>query len=204
MAAGEKEGIIWGAGGGNPNLNPEGALQYELGLEKDFGLGLAWTSYFYNNVEGLIQKIDKQYVNVGRTVLKGVETGSQMRLLSWMHLRCDYTYLSARDKELNQDLSRRPRHKINLELGFRFHHNTFLDLLTSYTAHQFEYLKARNVRRLDDFLLINLNLRKEFFLYSSMKGEFFASISNLTDLDYDDGHGPMPGRNFLVGIKIIR
>ncbi len=192
--------------GGNPHLGPEEVLSYELGLNRDFNRGTIWASYFYNNVKGLIQRVRGRqgwrYVNVGRAVLKGVEAGLQITPLSWMYLRCDYTYLSARDKGFDQDIPRRPRHKVDLEFRFSLPWNTSLDLLASYTACQFEYLKDGTKRRLDDFFLLNLGLRKRFLLPAHMKGEFFGNISNLDDLNYDDGHGPMPGRNFLVGVRI--
>ena len=190
--------------GGNPHLGPEKVVLYELGLERDFGRGTIWANYFYNNVEDLIQRVGGQrgwrYVNVGRAVLKGLEAGLQVMPRSWVHLRCDYTYLLAQDKTLDRDIPRRPRHKLELESKFFLPWNTSLDLLASYTAHQFEYNGAR--RKLDDFFLLNLGIRKEFDLPSRMKGELFGNLSNVADLNYDDGHGPMPGRNFLAGMRI--
>ena len=192
--------------GGNPHLGPEETVQYELGLERDLGQGRVWASYFYNNVKGLIQRERGRwgwrYVNLGRAVLKGVEAGLRIAPLSWMHLRCDYTYLSARDKGLDQDIPRRPRHKLDLESRFSLPWNTSLDLLASYTACQYEYLRDGTRRRLDDFFLLNLEIRKGFPLPSPLKGGLFGHISNVADLNYDDGHGPMPGRNFLVGLRV--
>jgi len=190
--------------GGNPQLGPEKVVLYELGLEKDFGLGTIWASYFYNNVEDLIQRVHGQggwrYVNVGRAVLKGVEAGLQVMPTSWVRMRCDYTYLSALDKGLERDIPRRPRHKLDMESKFFLPWNTSLDLLASYTAHQFEYDGAK--RRLGDFFLLNMGIRKGFDLPSPMKGELFGNVSNVADLNYDDGHGPMPGRSFLAGVRV--
>ncbi len=192
--------------GGNPDLGPEKAVSYELGIEKDFPSGKIWASYFYNNVRDMIQRVggngDWIYDNIGRAVLQGVETGLEIQPARGIRLRCDYTFLSARDKTLDQDISRRPRHRANLEVRLPLPLKTSIDLLASYTASQVEYLDDGSSHRLDDFLLINLGIKKAISLSPSMREEFFVNISNITDIDYNDGHGPMPGCNFMAGMRI--
>ncbi len=191
--------------GGNPELGPEKNVGYELGFEKKLPRGRIWASYFYQNVTDLIDRLRTDngwlYVNVGRAVLKGVEIGATERPFSHILFKGSYTYLSARDKAEDRDLARRPRHKVILETKVFLPKRVSLDLLSTYTAYQFDYLRDGSKRKLDDFLLINLNLTKGFSWRPGFSGELFLTVTNLTDRNYDDGHGPMPGRNFLLGLR---
>lgn len=190
--------------GGNPNLGPEKNVGYELDLGYQFSKVRLWANYFFNNVTDLIQynRALKQYENVGRAVLEGLETGLTYQPREGLLLKASYTYLWARDRSLDRTLPRRPRHKALFEAKFNLPWRVLLDLRGTYTAEQVDYLKDGTVIKLDDYLLIDLNLEKGFSWRNRGYGDVFLTVTNLTDRNYDDGHGPMPGRNFLAGLRI--
>ena len=192
--------------GGNPDLGPEKDVLYELGIEKDFSYGRIWANCFYNNLHDMIQRIKRKggwiYDNIGRAVLQGTEAGLEFLPSSDLRLRCDYTFLSAKYTTLERDIPRRPRHKVNLEIRLALPFEASMDLVVSYTASQVEYLNNGDSHRLDDFFLVNLGLEKAIRLPRSSSGKFFINISNMMDTNYNDGHGPMPGRNFVAGLRL--
>ncbi len=192
--------------GGNPGLGPEEAVIYDIGIEKGFSRGRIWADCFYNDVRDMIQRVDRKggwiYDNIGRAVLQGTETGLEILPFSNLRLRCDYTFLSARDMTLGRDIPRRPRHKVNLEVGLALPFEAKVDLIASYTASQVEYLDGGSSHRLDDFFLVDLGLEKTIRLPRSASGKIFLNVKNIMDVNYNDGHGPMPGRDFVAGLRL--
>jgi iron complex outermembrane receptor protein/outer membrane receptor for ferrienterochelin and colicins len=110
-------------GGGNPNLEPQETVAYEVGAEHYFTSSLkGWISYFYNDVEELIDRVtigkDKVYVNIGEARIQGVESGLDYKVTDNFWVGVNYTYLSTKDKEADQELESRPRHKLNFDLRY--------------------------------------------------------------------------------------
>lgn len=121
----------------------------------------------------------------------------------------NYTWLSAEDKEdghsKKKDAEFTPEHKINLDAGYLTDFGLGLFLQASYTADQIEYYKENNrekVRDLPDFLLLNAKISYKPPHVEKIGMELFAEAKNLTDKDYDEGSGAMPGRSFLAGITL--
>jgi vitamin B12 transporter len=103
---------------GNPNLRPESSTGYDVGAEQAFAgesvrLG---ATYFYNRIRDLIVNNEDftSYANVGRAHTDGVESFAEYRPFTGLSLRLDYTYTEATDDVLNQELLRRPKHKVGL------------------------------------------------------------------------------------------
>ena len=72
----------------------------------------------------------------------------------------------------------------------------------SYVLRQFEYLNTGVKRKLPDFLMLNARISQEIKRVWGVGSEVFFEMSNMTDKDYDEGSGPMPGRNFLAGMTL--
>jgi vitamin B12 transporter len=106
----------------NPNLKPEESTGYDLGFEQalfakrvQFG-----ATYFHNDIANLITykaiaPAYTTYVNFAQAQIGGVETFFAIKPLSDLTLRADYTYTLAMDAQLNEELLRRPKHKVSLE-----------------------------------------------------------------------------------------
>lgn len=199
--------------GGNPNLDPQKTMAYEVGVEHYFNESIkGWLSCFYNDVDDLIERVrDKDrnwmYVNIGEARIQGVEARVDMEVTRNFWAGMNYTYLSARDKKRDRELEGRPRHRVNLDLRYEFPFGLSTSLQASYTQRQFEYIYDKNTdtettRKCPDFFLINARVRQSLGRLWGMKSELFLNVSNITDKNYDEGHGPMPGRNFLAGLTV--
>jgi len=121
-------------------------------------------------------------------------------------------WLSAEDKadshSKEKDAEFTPEHKINLDAGYLTDFGLGLFLQASYTADQIEYYKENKkdkeekVRNLPDFLLLNAKVSYKPPHVEKIGMELFAEGKNLTDKNYDEGSGSMPGRSFLAGITL--
>jgi len=197
--------------GGNPDLKPQKTIAYEVGGESKFSNGLnGWISFFHNDVEDLIERVkdavgNKMYANIGSATIRGVETGFDVGITPKFWLGANYTYLSARDEENDREMEGRPRHKLNLDSRYRFSPGSSVSLQITYVGNQYEYLydketKHEMTRKIPTFFLLNAKVTKNLISLFGVDSEAFISVKNITDKDYDEGNGPMPGRNFLAGL----
>ncbi|MFN8651112.1 MAG: TonB-dependent receptor [Gemmatimonadales bacterium] len=120
---------------GNPNLDPEQARSWEVGLEEtllDGGLTLA-ANYFDQRFRDLIQydgaagPTDPTYQNVARATSRGVEVMTRVNAARGLTLSGSYTYLFTRVDDAGfstdpndvfvrgQSLIRRPKHSARLD-----------------------------------------------------------------------------------------
>ncbi len=197
--------------GGNPDLKPQRTIAYEMGGETELGRKINYRiSLFHNDVQDLIQRVEdaegkKIYANIGSAIIQGVEMGLKLGVPWGLWLGVNYTYLSARDEQNDRTLENRPSHKLNLDLHGPLFFGSTLTLGATYVGSQYDYSfveKTLSTRRIPPYLLLDARLTKSFTLPFRLPTEAFLSVKNLTDKDYDEGNGPMPGRNFLVGLTI--
>lgn len=195
--------------GGNWDLDPEQTLAYEVGAAHTFTGNIKTNLvFFYNDVDDLIDMItvdgDKVYVNINEAVIYGAEAGISIPVFDCMDVNLNYTYMSTEDKSNNgRDLEGRPRHRLNLGVGYRFSFGLTADLNTSYNCHQYwENSDTYAWEKLPDYFLVNLKLTQKLPNIGKMAPEVFVLGTNLLDEDYYETNGPEPGFNFLVGMNL--
>ena len=195
--------------GGNPDLDPEQTLAYEVGAARIFAGDIKTDlAFFYNDVDDLIDmtKVDGKsvYVNINKAVIYGTEAGLLIPVTNAMDVSVNYTYLSTKDKSnQDRDLEGRPRHRLNLGLAYRFPFGLTADLNTSYNCHQYwENSDTDEWEKLPDYFLVNLKLTQKLPRIGKMDSEIFVLGTNLLDKDYYETYGPEPGFNFLVGMNL--
>ncbi|ANR70935.1 receptor [Selenomonas sp. oral taxon 126] len=119
---------------GNPDLKPEKALNFDLGIEGERGKTFGKLTYFHNKVEDLINVnvvntvipgppppailSTGTYQNIDSATIQGVELEAKQDLGSGFALRGLYTYLDAQDDKTNTRLTGRARHKASLQLSY--------------------------------------------------------------------------------------
>ena len=119
---------------GNPDLKPEKALNFDLGIEGERGKTFGKLTYFHNKVEDLINVnvvntvipgpppptilSTGTYQNIDNATIQGVELEAKQDLGSGFALRGLYTYLDAQDDKTNTRLMGRARHKASLQLSY--------------------------------------------------------------------------------------
>ncbi len=204
-------------GGGNSYLEPQRTLAYEIGIDQHLNLPdlpvQVSAAYFYNDVKDLIDKRDVPdpadpnaiiplYVNIGQTVIEGVETSLSFMPLEKLLTRLNYTYLRTKDKEVNYVLPNRPRHKVNMDFSYRLDESLTITTQATYCADQKRYDiddgELEDIRQLPNYFLWDAKISKEFWDYYRI----FAQVTNITDIDYDEDSGPLPGRTFMLGYEV--
>ena len=115
---------------GNPDLQPETNLSYELGAAYEADTWSAGATFFHNNVRNLIDTVRQPtcfsrgrvclaYENVARVRLQGVELTAGADLSARWRLDVNYTYLDARDRVTGDLLPDRSRHRANATLAWQ-------------------------------------------------------------------------------------
>lgn len=190
--------------GGNPALNPQKALTYEAGIKHSFNPFIkVWLTYFYNDMHDLIARVKRAgewvYVNIGKGRTQGVEAGYDWAITKEVWAGMNYTFLSAREKEIDRELKGRPKHRLNFDLRCKLPYDFYVNLQASYTKRQIEYNDES--RKYSDLFLFNTKVVKKLGKKWGIDSEIFVQIRNMTDKNYAGAEGrPMPGRNFLVGL----
>jgi iron complex outermembrane receptor protein/outer membrane receptor for ferrienterochelin and colicins len=195
--------------GGNPDLEPQQTIAYEIGASKQFSdwLNLSM-ALFYNDIDDKIVYIRKEKINtnIGESTIKGVEFDVNLTPIDRLDINVNYTWLSSKDKadssSHERDAENTPDHKINLGLGYAFDFGLSTFLQASYTSDQIEYDKQSNKIKYDSFYLLNARFVQKLPLIYGVDSEIFLNLKNLTDKDYEESNGPMPGRSFLAGMTV--
>jgi vitamin B12 transporter len=190
---------------GNPNLAPEKSSGYDAGFEQtlfakrvQFG-----ATYFHNDVTNLIEwdSVNYTYFNVGRAKIDGVETFLAVKPRSDMTLRAGYTYTMAMNAELNEELLRRPKHKVSLGATWQatqalslsatlIHIGDFTDASRDYSI-QYMLAPGHTV----------VNVAGSYDLGGGLTA--FARIDNLFNESYQDPTGFLrPGVGAFAGMKV--
>ncbi len=123
---------------GNPNLRPEKAVSFDVGIEQYFrsNRGLLELTYFWNRFRDQIgfevtdyQTFAGSYFNIGKTRAQGLELALKSDLIWNLVLAGTYTFLDSEILESTstfdpvftkgQELFRRPRHAGHVDLSWR-------------------------------------------------------------------------------------
>ena len=195
--------------GGNPDLDQQEAICYELGFSHDFSeIFKASVAYFYNDIDDLIESVEDPvsgedvYINVSEAMIQGVEVALDMYFSKNLQAHANYTYMSTEDDSNDdRELEGRPRHRINLDVRYRFPFGLSASVQASYTQRQ--YWDSRDGWiKCPDYFLLNARLAQDMSKICGIDSELFIQGTNLTDLDYYELNGPEPGLNFLAGFTV--
>ncbi|MCC5867726.1 MAG: TonB-dependent receptor [Gammaproteobacteria bacterium] len=115
---------------GNPDLQPETSRSLEIGALGNLGAMSFEATVFQNTLRDLVQTAcfancgifrqeRRTYVNVAEARIRGLETGASVALPYGFDVGGNYTYLDARDRELDARLAERPRHTVTARLGWQ-------------------------------------------------------------------------------------
>jgi vitamin B12 transporter len=194
-------------GFGNPDLKPERAESYDVGLDQKLWkdrvrLG---ATYFHNEFEDLIQFafVGGQFLpfNVSRARTQGVEAYAEVEPVHWLLLSVNYTRTSAVDKDTHQPLRRFAPHRWNAGVTVTPTPRLSLFARAHVVSSQFESTAAgRNPgwHRIDVGGTWRLWDRAGIM----ERLELTARVENLSDERYDEVLGFRAlGFNALVGLR---
>jgi outer membrane cobalamin receptor len=181
---------------GNPNLLPETAWSYDLGLEYALapGLTVSLTGY-YKDATNLIVAPPPQFVpmNVGHAVVSGGSVDLLGQLTDRWFVRANLTGQHAYDAATGLDVVYVPRSLGNLELIYKAGPRTTLGTIVSYVGDRFA--DAANTQVVPGYWLTSL-----VATWAVGDGwQLQAGVANLFDVVYQESLGfPEPGRRYFV------
>jgi vitamin B12 transporter len=205
---------------GNPHLQPEESVGWELGLEQKFPAQhiLVDLTWFDEELEDEINGFVFDPATLGFTSentsgtshREGVELTFDYAVNGNVNVRAAYTYLNADelDSLTGEKLQevRRPENTASVNLNYRFLDNKAnLNVSVSYNGSQidnfFPPFPASPQRvTLDSFTLVNMAARYRF----SERLTLFARIENLLDEGYEEVYGfSSPGMGAYAGLKYM-
>ncbi len=188
---------------GNPDLKPERADSWDIGVEHRFSnswlLNLAW---FDNRFEDLIDFDDELFTNVNRDEVKtrGLELSAEMPLSESLSLQAHATYTDIRVVGSADRLRGRPEWKAGAQLFYRFAESwafvaeyLWVDEVYESSLHTGETQSYV----LDAYNTMDINLSWQ--PNETLKLEL--AISNLFDEDYEQAVG-FPAAGFFPRLAI--
>ena len=195
---------------GNTNLVSEQGNNWDLGLvfrgsADGAGLALAEVVYYRNRVGNLIrfiqssQRVSRPH-NMGRALLRGVETRVEARLLPRLALRGNYAYQRAENRtplsfERGNDLPNAPRHRLNARISFDLGR---AEIYGEFSRESRHFLDRANLRTVPVRALYNLGGTVPLVEGIALAWE----LHNLTDNQVADLWGyPLPGRSYGLSMR---
>ncbi|MDO4579568.1 MAG: TonB-dependent receptor [Acinetobacter sp.] len=188
---------------GNPNLKPEESLSFEIGLDQQLNHGLTTGITLYRNqVDHLIDATEAtgySFRNLDRAIFEGSEL-----YLNWQaphaFIKTGYHYVRAKDDTTGEDLSRRPRQKATLTLGWA---EEQFGLSTTLTANSSSDNSAYDDVRIPGHF--NVDMSGYYQLHPAIK--LFTNIQNVSDSKYRTAYGSGSyyingGRLASVGVTV--
>jgi outer membrane cobalamin receptor len=184
---------------GNLNLQEERAQKYEFTFLLPFTLerlnGSLSNSFYYNEINGLIEKVGDIYSNIHEVKNYGFE--STLRLdYGWEH-QIDFTYINYTE-DSNLALLEVPRNTVNFTESADLPWETNLKYKAAWKDLRYAQDDAFQIVTLESYWLHSVFLHKNWKNYKFMLG-----MENIFDENYLEKYGyPGSGRNFVVNVEI--
>lgn len=189
---------------GNPDLDPETGLEYELAVDHNFNKKDRLSmSIFLRKVKDLINWApDSSYVwkptNLNDAEIYGTEISATYVPVKFATLTGNYTYLHAVNETTDEFIDTKPRHQINALIDLGPWEKTNLRV-------QGKYVKYYNKpgRKTNSYTTVDLALKHPFaFKYFDLEGSL--GVKNIFDRDYEVNEGyPMPGRALFANFTAL-
>ncbi|MEP7349196.1 MAG: TonB-dependent receptor [Sphingorhabdus sp.] len=188
---------------GNPNLKPETARNFDLGVEHSFldGNARAFATYFNRRSNDLIAfSFDTfQSENIDKVKTEGVELGFALRPVETLDIQANYTLTDAINRSatnFGNRLALRPKDSASLTVDWQSPWAVSLGTTISLVGDSFD--NPANTTRLDGYTLVALRAS----LPVGDAVEVYGRVENLFDAEYETvALYNTYGRNAHVGIR---
>ncbi|MEJ2480054.1 MAG: TonB-dependent receptor [Acidihalobacter sp.] len=196
---------LYDASSGNPSLQFETALNYEVGVRYRATPAAVWkATAFHMRVKNFIQKdpVTNVYANYSRYCFSGVELSGRWRPWPKLQQSASYTYLNAIDCAAGSNdpaLQYRPRNKVTLQSRYGFGNGLDVHASLLYVGGEVYYSRStpRQQAKLNAYTLVNLKLTQRLF---HGRARVFVGANNIFDVNYETSYGfPQQGRFAYVG-----
>lgn len=201
---------------GNPDLTPESSDSFQAGIETWRGdLFRGEISFFHNRIKDLIdtrlnpEKSQQtglqifEFQNINRAVTQGAEVSASLSFPRIFTFKAGYTYLWAKDTDLDKWLPQRPRHQIKGGVDLTWDDwGTSLLIRTVYEGRS--HVDAANTLTSPPWVTWDIKINQEVGSYTTL----FVGVDNLTDLHRDPNRSefgdfrPVIPRFVYAGIRV--
>ncbi len=191
---------------GNPQLQPETADKFELGVNKIFffakqdqyvSVDLA---FFYNKMSDMIYRATRslRYINIAQATMQGVEVRTNWSLHRSLASEFSYSFIDFPRSAL-EITDYLPVHKFRFMVTGKSNFGTTINYEAAYVAERQFYYSSRYAINLDSYFIHNVNVIQTVTQNISARLE----MSNLLDEYYEEEFGyPQPGRQIVGGIRL--
>ncbi|RIV34184.1 TonB-dependent receptor [Flagellimonas lutimaris] len=191
---------LFGAFGGNPDLEPEENTTIEGGIEFKLSNQFRISTVYFDRNETNAIGYDANFMSINVTDeidANGVEVEATWLPWNSFSVNANYTYTERK----GDNAIRIPKHKANVSLWYQFCESTNASLSFAYTGKRFDTDFATYTDiALEPFSLLNFSIRHELI---KNKLNVFVNADNLLNEDYRELLGfTTRGRNFRVGLNL--
>jgi vitamin B12 transporter len=189
---------------GNPNLKPETARNFDLGLEHAFldDKARVFATYFNRRSTDLIAFSFStfQSENIDKVKTEGIEAGIALNPTDKLDIRTSFALVNAMNRSaganLGKRLALRPQNSANMTLDWETPLGATLGATVMMVGDSFD--NASNTVQLDGYMLVGL--RASYPVTDAL--EVYGRVDNLLDADYVvvSGYNTY-GRNAAVGVR---
>jgi vitamin B12 transporter len=200
--------LYWPASGyteGNPDLQPEKAWTYELGLERNFGkYAIVKAAGFYRDVQDLINWAPgPDFVwrpsNISAAKIWGGELEMTFYPFKGLAIPLNYSYLYPQDESTGEPIPNKPKHMVNVGIEYL----TSFGLKTNVRGRYVQYYVNQTSTLNKDYFVLDARVAYGFKIYQQLSGEAFLSLTNALDRDYETVEGyPMPPQSLTGGLSL--
>ncbi|WP_367198400.1 TonB-dependent receptor plug domain-containing protein [Amorphus sp. 3PC139-8] len=192
---------------GNPDLKPEEATGWDVGVDQQLFAGRAGVdvTYFNQRISDMITGSGQSSINLpGTSKIDGVEVGLSVNPIDPLTVRASYTYTDGHDAT-GAELVRRPRNVASLDINYRFlHDRANVNLNIDYTGVQKDWVYNQSYTQtyvvdLDAYTLVNLAASYDV----NENAQIYGRVNNILNEDYYDvwGYGE-EGISAYAGVKL--
>lgn len=181
--------------GGNPDLDPETSVSYEVGFDHQITQSLStYFSAYRTKIKDLIDSVCKtncqssnpyddiyQNVNINKAELTGTEIGLKWKSDNWF-ASTELAYVKPKNVAENEDLSRRPRKSATLSIGWD---NGTYGINSSITAKSRSDNSGFDNTKIPGHVSASLNAYWQYNPHIKV----FTNIQNLSDTNYKTAYG---------------
>jgi outer membrane cobalamin receptor len=196
---------LYDADNGNPDLDAENTINYEVGLEQalPFQTGFSITAYRID-AKDFIERIgDDIYRNYEKYRFQGFEVGLENRAVENLNVRLAYSFLDSEDRSANtgrDELQYRPENKFSLESTYVFAFGLTARASLLVVTDQVFYNDDTPMEKkeLNDYKVVDVRLSQLIADGFSV----YLGADNLLDENYEQSYGlPQPGRTGYAGLE---
>ena len=190
---------------GNPDLDPQTANNYELGVTYSHHSGISTDfSIYHSKVQDLIERPHRRsvYLNLDPVTFQGVELASGGWIKDKVFARLAYTYVDAAEELADgssRQLRSRPENTVVAEFRYRFAKHILFSFNGIYVSGLYDLDPDDVYTQIPSYFVANVKVSKPFAGHY----EAYLSVTNLGDTDYVQRLGnPREGRAFLLGLNL--